>query len=62
MPRAREAFEHAGFSVVPAPMGYSTPSHQPLILKLMPWAYAMDDTSTLMHEVIGRWWYRLRYY
>lgn len=62
MPRAREAFEQAGFDVIPAPMGFNTASNQPSLFNFLPSAHAMHETSRLMHEVIGRVWYRLRYY
>ena len=61
MPRALEAFEKAGFKVIPAPMGYDT-SHDISILSFLPNAYSLKNTSELMNEMIGRMWYHLRYY
>lgn len=62
MPRAKEAFAQAGFDVIPAPLGFTTPSNRPLALDLLPSAHALHESSRLMHELWGRWWYRLRYY
>jgi uncharacterized SAM-binding protein YcdF (DUF218 family) len=59
MPRARYAFEAAGFSVIPAPTGYAmVPS--PAVLTFMPSAQALFNSSTFFHEVIGIGWYHLR--
>jgi len=62
MPRALEAFEKAGFSVTPAPMGFDTGSTAPTLLGLLPSMYSLDNVHDLMHELIGRMWYHLRYY
>lgn len=62
MPRAREAFEQAGFSVTPAPMSFHTPSNRPLVLKLLPGTKALRESSLMLHEWLGRLWYRIRYY
>ena len=62
MPRAIEAFEKAGFTVIPAPMGYNTASDSPTLLGLLPSVYSLLNMHDLMHELIGRLWYRLRYY
>jgi len=62
MQRSREAFEQMGFSVTPAPMGFVTPTREPILMQLLPQARALEDTSSVLHEWIGRLWYRLRYY
>lgn len=62
MPRAVEAFEQAGFTVTPAPLGFHTPSSRPWFLELLPSAGALQNSAQFMHEVLGRAWYRLRYY
>lgn len=59
MPRARYAFEHAGFEVVPAPTRF--PTHFRLtLLDFMPQAYALRDSGFFFHEVMGNLWYRLK--
>lgn len=62
MHRSIEAFEKAGFDVTPAPLGYHTESNQPLILSLLPSTGALSDSSQFLHELLGRAWYKLRYY
>ena len=62
MPRALEAFEKAGFTVTPAPLGYDTASGSPTFLSFLPSIYSLVNIHDLMHEVVGRLWYRLRYY
>ncbi|MDP1718423.1 MAG: YdcF family protein [Burkholderiales bacterium] len=60
MPRAKLAFEHAGFSVVPAATGFAT-SYQLTALQFLPSADALRDSSRFFHEVIGMAWYRLKF-
>jgi uncharacterized SAM-binding protein YcdF (DUF218 family) len=60
MPRARLAFEHAGFEVIPAPTGFAT-SYRLTVLDFMPSARALHDSSRFFHEVIGIAWYRLKF-
>lgn len=65
MPRAREAFEYAGLNVVPAPMGYMGTGSNLEELGVWDWlpnAGALYDNRLLMHELLGRWWYRLHRY
>ena len=59
MPRARLAFEHAGFAVIPAPTRYAT-FFESTILEFLPKASALLDSSRFFHEVIGIGWYHLR--
>ncbi len=59
MPRARLAFEHAGFEVVPAPTAFSSQGSPSLSL-LMPDAGALINSALFFREVIGTVWYRLR--
>lgn len=59
MPRARLAFERAGFEVVAAPTGYLT--HGPrTLLDFLPSARALHYSRHFVHEVIGIGWYHLR--
>jgi uncharacterized SAM-binding protein YcdF (DUF218 family) len=60
MPRARLAFERAGFAVIPAPTGYST-RHKLTALDFMPSADALVRSSHFFREVIGLGWYHLRF-
>ena len=62
MNRAKEAFEQMGFHVTPAATGFSTPSNRPWFLDLLPSADALKSTAQVLHELIGRAWYHLRYY
>ncbi len=59
MPRALAAFSKAGFDVVPAPMGYTTPRPFTL-LDLLPTAGGLSRTYIALHEWIGLLWYKLK--
>ena len=59
MPRAVAAFSKAGFDVVPAPMGYTTPRPFTL-LDLLPTAGGLSKTYIALHEWIGLLWYKLK--
>lgn len=61
MPRARLAFEHAGFEVIPAPTGY-TKRHKLTAIDFMPNADALVRSSHFFHEAIGLGWYHLRFF
>jgi uncharacterized SAM-binding protein YcdF (DUF218 family) len=57
--RARLAFEHAGFTVIPAPTAFST--HYPVsFVDFLPSAGALGTSSWVFHEIIGIGWYHLR--
>jgi len=60
MPRARRAFEHAGFEVVPAATGYAT-RYRLTVLDFVPDAHALRDSSLFFREVIGLGWYRIQF-
>jgi uncharacterized SAM-binding protein YcdF (DUF218 family) len=60
MPRARLAFERAGFAVIPAPTGYST-RYGLTVLDFLPNANALLRSSYFFHEAIGLGWYHLRF-
>jgi len=62
MARATEAFEHAGFTVTPAPLGFHTPDTRPIYMKILPSIHAAKDSANVFHEWMGRIWYKLRYY
>jgi uncharacterized SAM-binding protein YcdF (DUF218 family) len=59
MPRAKLAFEHAGFAVIPAPTGY-TRRFDLTVLDFLPDAVALSDSSQFFRELTGNAWYRLR--
>lgn len=59
MPRARRAFERAGFNVIPAATGL----HHRIPLapgQFRPGAAALRDSELFVHEAIGLAWYRIR--
>jgi len=59
MPRARLAFESAGFEVIPAATGYTT-RYRLTIPDFLPSARALHSSALFFHELIGIVWYRLR--
>ena len=60
MPRSREAFERVGFQVTPAPTIFAT--HEPLsVLHFLPHSSTLETSTILLHEWIGRVWYRLEW-
>jgi uncharacterized SAM-binding protein YcdF (DUF218 family) len=60
MPRAREAFEASGFTVVPAPTGFR-PRDRLAAPDFIPQASGLSRSRDALHEWLGRLWYRLRY-
>ena len=61
MPRAVGCFEAEGFEVLAAPTDYLAPTLvRPRWTDWLPDASALEATSAAVHEVVGRWWYRLR--
>lgn len=61
MPRAVKQFEQAGFKVTPAPMAFISQTKQNEIFDYLPNAGALALNNSLLHEVLGQWWYSLRY-
>lgn len=59
MPRARLAFESAGFAVIPAPTSYAT-RFELTVVDFLPRVDALQDSSRFFHEVFGIVWYYLR--
>jgi uncharacterized SAM-binding protein YcdF (DUF218 family) len=57
--RARIAFEHAGFKVIPAPTGFAT-RYKLTVLDFLPDARALRDSGLFFHEVVGIGWYYVR--
>lgn len=63
MPRSVEAFEHFGVKVIAAPTAFYTSSNRGHELgDLLPGGKAQYMSAFALHEIVGRWWYRLRYY
>ena len=61
MPRARLAFEHAGFSVVPAPTGFNSFDLTDLAaVDFLPRASSLLNSYYFCHEVVGYAAYALR--
>lgn len=59
MPRSLQAFEAAGFEVIPAPTAYTT-RYQTDLMTFLPNANALHDSQIFWHEIIGIVWYRLK--
>lgn len=59
MPRARRAFERAGFKVIPAATGLHHRA-PPTPAQFRPGAAALRDSELFVHEAIGLAWYRIR--
>jgi len=59
MPRAKRAFERAGFAVIPAPTGYTT-RYELTALDFLPEADALYRSNRFFRESIGIGWYHLR--
>jgi len=59
IPRARLAFEHAGFTVIPAGTAFKT-SVRLMLLDFVPTASGLNQSWIFFHEVVGIAWYRLR--
>ena len=59
MPRARLAFEHAGFRVIAAPTAFTT-GYRITVPDVLPDARALRDSALFFHEVLGMLWYRVR--
>ena len=61
MARAVDQFQNAGFQITPAPTAFISYSNQIPVLDYIPSASALEVSSMVMHELLGRWWYQLRY-
>lgn len=59
MPRARHAFERAGFTVIAAATRY-TAHHTLRLADFVPGADGLSLSATFCHEILGSLWYRLR--
>ena len=65
MPRAAHQFERAGFSVVPAPMGFVAHHDRPIggfgLFDVVPTLQGLVETHFVVYEALGTLWYRWRY-
>lgn len=59
MPRAALLFRHAGFAVIPAPVGLAT-SYQTGLLSFVPSSGFLMQSEILLHELIGIAWFELK--
>jgi uncharacterized SAM-binding protein YcdF (DUF218 family) len=59
MPRARQAFERAGFTVIPVGAGRHE-QRVSTIIPFIPTAEGFHRSGVFMHEVVGMAWYWLR--
>lgn len=60
MPRAAAAFRTVGFEVVPAPADHARFDDRPPVLRWLPDAEALHESSKVLKEVLGRIVYGLR--
>lgn len=63
MARAVKVFEQSGLKVIPAPtvVVSKRESGVPGFMELLPNAWALEISSTVLYEWAGQLWYRLRY-
>lgn len=59
MPRSVAAFKKAGFTVTPAPMGYTTNAPS-TALEWVPHSNALNTSRTAIREYIGLLWYQIK--
>ena len=61
MRRAVEQFQLQGFSVLPAPTVFLSRTEPLDLLSFLPSARTLERSTSVIHEIIGRAWYKLRY-
>ncbi len=61
MRRAVEQFQFQGFHVLPAPTAFLSLSDELSVFSFLPSAAALQCSSAVIHEMMGRLWYQLRY-
>jgi len=62
MPRAIAAFKHFDIQVVPAPTAFYGRHLTMDLADYLPSARALMFTGLAFHEIVGQWWYEMRYY
>jgi uncharacterized SAM-binding protein YcdF (DUF218 family) len=60
MPRARLAFEHAGFQVTAAPIDFAPAGRHPLAMQFLPNPGSFLRSAQALHEYVGHLAYRAR--
>lgn len=60
MPRAVAMFEQVGLTVIPAPTRFYA-AEGGWLVQLLPEPGAIVNSYMALHELVGRFWYRLRY-
>ena len=58
MPRAAESFARQGVTIIPAPTDYQNKQST----KWMPTTRSLHLSQVAIHEFVGLWWYRLKYW
>ena len=61
MRRAVEQFQQHGLQVIPAPTLFLSKSDSLDLFSFLPSAKALENSSLVIHEILGRAWYKLRY-
>ena len=61
LPRAVPVFRQAGLAVIPAPTAFERLDMDLGLLLFMPNADDLHDSRYVLHELLGRLWYALRY-
>ena len=62
MPRALEAFRHAGLTAIPRGTGWVVPGPGLSVSDFIPNSGALRNTAYALHELVGRFWYHVVYY
>lgn len=62
MPRAKTAFESFDVQVIPAPTVFYGRHLNYRINDFLPSANALRFSELAFHEILGYWWYKVRYY
>lgn len=61
MQRAQKMFEHLGFSVFPFPVDSRVQGDDLTLMSFLPDPRALYATHTVLHEMLGRLYYQLKY-
>ena len=61
MPRAKKVFEAVGIKVLPFPVDFQTNVEKITLLKFIPTASGLSNTSFFVREMIGKIYYNLKY-
>lgn len=62
MPRAKSAFEYFDIQVIPAPTAFYGRRVNYRITDFLPSATAIQFSGLAFHEILGYWWYKMRYH